>query len=126
MNPAFPRSEHAPILEYGVYTGILANNGSEDHDFVRARGENWVVLEPEHLLAGLVGRFPNITRLYGLSLPSGRTDRYTKFRTIMAILNITARKVATSMTRAEFVEIVLKSMPAGGTNPFHGYELMSV
>lgn len=126
MNPVYPRSDYAPISDYDAYTVVLANNGSPEFDFVRPRGRNWIVLEPEDLLAGLSGRFPNINRIYGMALPPGRNDRFTKFRTIMAILNMTARTGTKAMSKSEFVEIVMKSMPSGGTNPWDKYELMAI
>ena len=128
MNPAYPLSDYAPILNYDAYTAILANNGAAEYDFVRARGKKWTVLEPEHLLAGLSKRFPNIARIYELTLPRGQNNRFMKFRTIMAILNTITQTWKTAMSKQEFVEIVMESIPVipGGTNPWDKYELLTI
>lgn len=128
MKPVYPQSDYAPISNFDAYTSILANNGSVLHDFVRPRGKRWVVLEPDHLLAELSYRYPSIYDLYEIALPAD-SDRATKFRTIMAALNIIATKSwKNSMSKVEFVEIVMRAIPVipGGTNPWNKLDLMQI
>ena len=118
MKPEYAQRDYAPVLEYDAYTRILANNGDAEVDFIRARGKNWIVLEPEDLLAGLSERFSAITQIYELSKPPGQISRFVKFRTIMAILNTVTKNWDTAMSKKEFTEIVMKSVPKipGGMN----------
>ena len=113
----YPLSDYADtITEYNSYTLMLTNNGSVEDNFVKPRGRNWVVLQPEDLLRSLSGQYPTIYQLYEKTYfppDKERDTRFIKFQTIMAILNVIAMTHATSMSKREFSELVINS-------PYHG------